>query len=1062
MKKIFIWCIMHLFASPCSGQYHFAGRVISSTEGTPLPDVYISLKTNQVLAVTDSLGTFRFTNAEKSIAVIMSKVGLLRKELILFGNSTAVDIEMEELATELQEVTVSTGYQHLSKERATGSFTYIDNELLNRSVSTDIIGRLEGIVGSLQFDRRGINNAGNGNDYRGLRIRGIGTLNASTGPLIILDNFPFEGDINSVNPNDIEAVSILKDAAAASIWGAKAGNGVIVITTKSGKYNSPSTLSFSTNLTFQPTPDLYYSDAFLESTAFIEVEKYLYDTKFFQNSINDPNRGALTPAVELWNQYDKGIISREELDNQLAIYKNTDLRREAEKYLYRRSLNTQYSLRSTGGGKKYKYFVSGGYDKNMDNIIGNNFERYSLNFSNHFTSLKFVEVTAGLAYTRSKRQQNGIGLSDIKGKRYPYAALQDDLGNALAIPYNHSLSFAENAVNEGLLNWEYKPLEDRGLMSNTNNASEFRINLGARIDLSNALAVDLKYYSQQTVTGEKNLHLKDSYKVRDLVNRYTNSNMTRAFPYNDILNVVNSEGSSNNLRTQISYNPIFNSSKLNFISGIELREHITTTSGFELYGYNSQLLTYTNLIDYTTLYPTRPLGTARIPQPNFATGKLIDRFYSSYMNSSYDFKEKYILSGSLRWDASNLLGVKTNQRGVPLWSAGMLWKLKNEPFMKSEKVDQLDLRVTVGQSGNLNKLATALPSVRYLTDALTGLPKAVVRNPGNPQLRWEKVMTTNLALDFSLFNRRVSGTFEYYIKSSSDLLGSPLIDPTVGYKTDDSFMLFLINYAGLRAQGVDLEINTLNARGNVRWQTTLLTGFVRNRVTRYEQVGVSSVLSYTYNISQNPILNRSLDAIFSIPWNGLNPQNGDPIVNVEGKPSDNFTAYFNSLKLDDLTYSGVTIPPTFGSVRNTVSYKALSLSINLTWKAGYVFRKNSVNYYDLFSSGSGHSDFAKRWVKPGNEYSTNVPSMPAALNLHRDYVYLYSEALVESGDHIRIRDINIACDLKHKTRQMKVFLYADNLGIIWRKTKSDRDPDYPIALFPPTKSVSLGVKVDLN
>lgn len=1061
MKRIFIWSIMHLYACHCAGQYLFEGHVVS-LDGTPLADVYIaSQKTNQVLAVTDSLGTFSFTKPENSIAVTLSKVGLLRIELILSGNSAAL-IKMQESATELQEVTVSTGYQYISRERATGSFTYIDNELLNRSVSTDMISRLEGVAGSLQFDRRGLNNTGSGSEYRGLRIRGTGTLNASSDPLIILDHFPFEGDINSVNPNDIEAVSVLKDAAAASIWGAKAGNGVIVITTKNGKYNSPSTLSFSTNLTLRSKPDLYYNDAFLESAAFIEVERYLYDAKFFQNSISDPNRGALTPAVELWDQYGKGLISKEKLDNQLAAYKNTDLRREAGKYLYQNSLNAQYSLRSTGGGQKYKYFLSGGYDRNTDNIIGNSFERYSVNFSNHFTPLKFLEVSAGLACTRSDRQQNGIGINDIRGKKYPYAALQDDAGNALAVPYNHSLSFAENAVNEGLLNWEYKPLEDRAQMSNTHKASEFRINLGARVDLSRALAIDLKYYSQQTVTVVQDLNLKDSYKVRDLVNRYTQSNMAMVFPYNDILKEVNTDVASNSLRTQVAYNGAFSLSKLNFISGLELREYITTTSGFELYGYDSQLLTYTNLIDYTTLYPTRPLGSARIPQPNFATGRLTDRFYSSYANSSYDFKGKYIMSGSLRWDASNLLGVKTNQRGVPLWSAGMLWKLKNEPFVKSDKVDRLDLRVTIGQSGNLNKSATALPTARYLTDALTGLPKAVVRNPGNPQLRWEKIMTTNFGLDFSLLNRRIGGTLEYYIKSSSDLLGSPLTDPTVGYKTDDNFMLFLVNYAGLRSHGIDLEINTLNTRGNVRWETTMLTGFVKNKVTRYEQAGVSSVLSYTYNIAQNPILNRSIDALFSIPWRGLNPQNGDPLVYIAGTPSDNFTAYFNSLTLNDLTYSGVTIPPLSGSIRNTLSYKALSLSMNVIWKAGYVFRRNSISYNDLFSSGKGHSDFNHRWVRPGDELGTGVPSMPAGLNHHRDYVYLHSEALVERGDHIRIRDINISCDFKHKTQKMKVFLYADNLGIIWKKTRSDRDPDYPTAILAPTRSVSLGIKVDLN
>lgn len=1062
MKRIFIVCLMHLFVHCAFAQYVFEGRVVSTEGGSPVPDVYVSLATRQILAITDTSGAFRFTGREESITVTFSKIGLVSKEVRLVSTSGPTVVRMEESDIVLQEVTVSTGYQTLPKERATGSFTHIDNELLNRSVSTDIVSRLEGVVGSLQFDRRYLNNSNNGRDTRDLRLRGVGTMRASSEPLIILDHFPFEGNINSINPNDIESVTVLKDAAAASIWGAKAGNGVIVITTKNGKYNSSSSLSFSANLTIQPKPDLYYSDSFLESPAFIEAEKFLYDLKFYQNDINDPNRRALTPAVELWNQYDKGLITRERLDSELAVFRNTDLRQEAEKHLYQNTVNAQYSLRSTGGGQNYKYFISGGYDKNLEEIKGNSYERYSVNFSNHFKPLKFLELNAGLAYTRSNQDRNGIGLYEIRGKRYPYAALQDEAGNSLSIPLNHSLSFAQNAAAEGLLNWEYKPLDDINQVSNTTSVSEIRLNLGARIDIHKDLAIDLKYYTQRSTRRIQDLSLKDSYKVRDLVNRYTQGNMTRIFPYNDILRIVNQDAISNSFRGQVSYNRHFDQSRVNFISGVELREYINSTNGFEQYGYDKDILTYSNMIDYATVYPLRPLGSARVPVPQFATEKLTDRFFSSYANSSYDFKGKYIVSGSLRWDASNLLGVKTNQKGVPLWSAGVLWKMKNEAFIKSDKVDRLDFRATIGQSGNLNRSASALPIASYLTDQLTGLRRAVVRNPGNPQLRWEKVATMNMGVDFSVFNRRIEGSVEYYIKSSSDLLGSPSVDPTVGHRTEETFMTYLVNYAGLRSNGIDFEINTLNTLGTVKWETAWLTGYVKNKVTRYEQARVSSVLPYTNNVSSFPLVGKPMDAMFSIPWNGLNSQNGDPLVYIEGKPSDNFPVYFNSLTLDDLSYSGLNFPPLFGSIRNTLSYKELSLSINLMWKAGYVFRRNSIYYYDLYTAGRGHSDFSSRWVKPGDELHTNVPSMPAGSNYHRDYVYIYSDALVEKGDHIRLQDINISYDVRKKQKSLKVFLYANNLGIIWKKTRSTMDPDYPNAMLAPNKSVSVGLKIDLH
>lgn len=1060
MKIFYIVIFAQLSFLSLKAQNIFKGRVLSSEGNTPLSGVYIVQKEGKLLAETDSTGFFQFGNPGSTLEVTFSRMGLVPQKKTLLGNSDLIIVRMNLADNELNEIVVSTGYQKIPKERATGSFSYIDKELLDRSVSTDIINRLEGIVGSLQFERRSLGNTTNRKGYSNLRIRGTATMNAESEPLIILDNFPFEGDINSINPNDIEGVTILKDAAATSIWGAKAGNGVIVITTRSGKYNSPASVSFSTNVTVQPKPDLYYSDRFLESPGFIEVEKFLYDSKFFQNNINSASYTALTPAVEMWSKYDKGLISKEELEARLAVFRNTDLRREAEKYLYRNTLKTQYSLRSTGGGQNYKYFVSGGYDKNLEEVIGNNFERYSVNFSNHFMPFRFLELHAGVAYTRSNLERNGVGLFDLRGERYPYAALRDDAGNALSIPYNHSLSFAQNAVTAGLLDWEYKPLEDRDYRDNTTSTSEFRINLGARIDLYKGLALDLKYYSQRTNTVASELSYKESYKVRDLVNRYTQANKTRVIPYNDILKVINDDALSNSFRGQVSYNGHFNDSKVDFISGLEFREYTASTSGFELYGYDKDLLTYNNMIDYATVYPTRPLGSSRVPIPDFQTGKLIDRFYSSYANASYDLKSKYILSGSLRWDASNLFGVKTNQKGVPLWSTGLLWKLKEERFIKSDKVDRLDFRVTVGQSGNLIRSTSALPIARYQTEALTGLPKAVVRNPGNPQLRWEKITTTNIGLDFALFNKKIRGSLEYYLKKSTDLLGSPLVDPTVGYKTDESLMIYMVNYAGLKSHGVDFEIYTLNTRGVLRWETVWLTGYVQNKVTRYEKGPIGSVvLTHTSNLSPVPILNKPLDAIYSIPWQGLNPQNGAPMIYADGKPSENFAAYFNSLTLDDLVYSGVTVPPLFGSIRNNLSYKGLSLSVNLMWKAGYVFRRSSVNYYDLYSAGRGHQDFNRRWVNPGDELYTNVPSMPTGLNNYRDYLYTQSEALVEKGDHIRIQDINVSYDIK---RTFKVFLYANNLGIIWKKSKSSMDPDYPSAMVLPNKSVSAGLKIDLN
>jgi hypothetical protein len=302
---------------------------------------------------------------------------------------------------------------------------------------------------------------------------------------------------------------------------------------------------------------------------------------------------------------------------------------------------------------------------------------------------------------------------------------------------------------------------------------------------------------------------------------------------------------------------------------------------------------------------------------------------------------------------------------------------------------------------------------------------------------------------------------EYYQKESSDLLGAPLMDPTVGYKTDDNFMFLYINYAGLNTRGADIELSSIHTKGPFKWETVLLGSHVQNKVTNYDKVGVASALSYTTNILQTPILNQSLDAIYSLPWYGLNPQNGSPLVYMDGKPVESYSLYINSLKLEDLVYSGVTVPRLHGSIRNNFSYRGISLSTNILWKGGYVFRRNALQYDRLFNQGEGHAEYISRWMKPGDEQQTNVPAMPQGTVGGRDNAYFYSQATIQSGNHIRWQDLQLSYKFRFRKSDITWFGYADNLGIIWKKTKTDRDPDYPTAQFKPVKTYSIGLHVEI-
>lgn len=1064
MRKIILFLSFAIATSQLLGQGKFEGKIISAENGQGLADVYVTGQNAKVLTVTDSSGYFNFSSFRESELILFSKIGFKSKDVKIEVNSGVSTYMLEIAQQELDEVVISTGYQSLSKERATGSFTYVNNELLNRSVSTDVISRLEGVVGSLQFDRRAANTSSTGRSYRELRIRGISTLSASSGPLIIIDNFPFEGDVNALNPNDILSVTVLKDAAAASIWGAKAGNGVIVITTKNGKYNSQPSLGFSANFSVKSKPDLLYSPEYIDSKSFLEAERYWFEKGLYDSDIDDPNRRALTPAIDLWSRLKSGLISQKDVEVQLAAYQEIDFRKEAEKHLYRNAFTSQYTLNSNGGGKNYRYYLSGGIDKNREEVIGNNFERYTVNSSSNFQPVHFLEFQAALAFSKTINTENGTGIAEIKGKAYPYKKLADEEGNALSVPFIHSLSYAGKAEAKGLLNWEYKPLDEINQKDYQTNLSDLRINLGAKIDVVfiPGLTFDVKYFHQTALKNVEQLDYKDSYRVRDLVNKYTQGNGTQIFPYGDILRQVDTRTRSNNGRATLSYQQEKARQKINILSGLELREVVTSAYGFEQYGFDREILIYNNRLDYNTIYATQPIGSSRLPTPSFPTSKLTDRFISAFTNGSYEFKDKYIFSGSLRWDASNLLGVKTNQKGVPLWSIGHLWKINKEPFFDFSDVDFLNIKLTAGMSGNLNRSASAYPTAIYQSDAITGIRKAIIRNAGNPQLRWEKILTINFGTEFSFFDRRISGSLEYYLKRSADLLGSPRVDPTVGYKTNDNWIRFLVNYAGLVTHGTDMEINTINTKGKIKWSTVWMGSYTANRVTRYDQIGASSVLDFTNNVSITPVINQSADAIFSILWQGLNPQTGDPLIISDGVATSNFGAYFNSLTLDDLVYSGVTVPRYFGSIRNIVSIGDFSVSFNLLWKAGFVFRRKSIDYNSLFSLGKGHQDFYQRWEQAGDELRSQVPSMPSGMNLQRDYLYSYSNLLIEKGDHLRFQDINVSYDFKRKRQSLKVFFFASNLGILWKRSKLDLDPDYPGAMLPPNRLFSVGITTDLK
>ncbi len=1058
MKKlIFILYILLANALIVFAQFKISGQVADEA-GKPIHGATIRLINHGITISSGEDGSFVFPGNFQSAELTITSVGYERKSLTVSSNrQVPILIVLIKEISHLTEVVVSTGYQTIPKERSTGSFAVVDNELLNRRVSTDIISRIEDVTSGVIFNR-----AGSATDP--ISIRGRSTIFANAKPLIIIDDFPYEGDPLNINPNDVESITVLKDAAAASIWGARAGNGVIVITTKKGKFNTPAKLTFTSNFSLGNKPDQFYQSK-MSVSDFIEVEKMLFARGYYQSAELSASRPPLTPLVELLIAKRDGKLGAQDADRQIEQLKNYDVRNDFDRYFNRNSVNQQYALNLTGGFENNQYNMSLGYDKNLNSLVENDFSRLTFNGSNTYSFLKQkLQVTAGVYLTSGVSTENNQGTDAIRIRGvslYPYARLVDDNGRSLPLSKDYRSNFTLDAANKGLLNWQYNPYDELQISNNESRTTDYRVNANLNYRLSPALRFDVLY--QYGFTGAKNVNLRseESYFTRDLINSFSQlaaNGVVNIIPMGAIRDQNQSDANSHNYRGQLNFSKNWGvSHEVNALGGFETRSLTTLNTNSRQYGYDDEHHVRSP-VDYTNLYPQyyNTAATARIPFAD-AGNEYNDRYRSFFFNGSYGFRERYIFSLSARIDQSNLFGVKTNQKSVPLWSTGMAWNISNEDFYGFSWLPYLRFRATYGYSGNIDKTVSAYSTANFLNGAFnTGLPYAQIRTSANPELRWERIKALNIGLDFSMRNDVINGSIEYFVKKGYDLIGNTAFAPSTGITA------FRGNFANTTVKGVDLTLNTRQLNGKFKWHSNLLFSFNKDKITQYRQK--ASGLTYL-NTLGTPLAGKPLFTVFSYEWGGLDPASGDPMGFLNGQSSKNYSSISSTATSENLVYNGPLRPTTFGSVRNTLYWKGISVSANITYRLNYYSRQTSINYGTVLTGSGGHGDYSLRWKNPGDEKITNVPSMPGLTNSQRDNFYNYSEILVKKGDHFRIQDANLSYTLDRRKAKFlpvnscQLYLYANNLGVLWKADKRVEDPDYPTLL--PVRTISIGLKSDL-
>lgn len=1033
------------------------GKILDEKQ-QPLPGATVKVKGTSKVVMTGSNGEFVLTGVEENSILIITYMGYETQEVK--AKKEMGIIAMVLASGKLQEIAVSTGYQTLPAERATGSFAKVDNELFNRQVSTDVISRLKGIAPSILFDER--------SGSPKLTIRGMSTIFGNADPLVVVDGFVYDGDIMNINPNDVEDIDILRDAAAASIWGVRASNGVIVITTKQGKQNQPIRVEMNSNVTFVGKPDLFYQPR-MTSSDMLDAEMFLFQNNHFNTALNNTTTWPeITPAVEIMAAQRAGTLSEDEATRQLELLRHQDIRNDLTKYFYQTGVNQQYSLNLRGGTDKHRYYFSTGYDNNRSNQILINNNRLSLTAQQTFNPIKNLEISTGLVFTQSKNtNESSLILNTINTNRNYNARLVDELGNPLPISQNFRTSFVETAEDKGLLNWQFIPLGELSTVENRGKITENRISGGVKYTLLSGLSAEIKYQYLRQSSERRDLRNLDSYFTRHEINRFTtiNPSFKQNIPLGSIINFSNSAQQSQTGRAQLNYNRTINKHAIAAIGGFEVREMTIKGNSNRLYGYD-ELTGVSGAVNFDTGYRTYPNNSSSFVARGEGVTEIIDRFRSYYTNASYTFDNRYSFSTSGRIDQSNLFGVNANQRSVPLWSVGSKYSVDQEEFYKVDILPVLKLRITYGYNGNLDNTITAFTTAEVGNASYTTQTEARILNPPNKNLSWERTGIFNIGLDFGFRNQRITGNIDYFSKRNIDLIGEGIVNPTTGFTT------YKGNLASTKGDGLDILLNSVNIDGAFRWTSQFLFSYAVDKVIDYDLKPTMYKLYVDESINRysnqyTPVSDRPLFGIYTNAWAGLDPETGDPRGYLDGQPSKDYTAINAEIASDPinmLVYHGRALPPYFGAVRNDFSYKGLSLSFNISYRFGNYFRRSTINYSNLFTSYNGHSDYARRWQKSGDELTTDVPSMIYPNNANRNLYYTYSEVLIERGDHIRLQDISCSYSFMQIPRLTNIlknataFLYCNNVGLLWTANDKGIDPDFP--RDKPIRTIALGLRTN--
>ena len=1043
---------------------------VTDEKGLPLPGVNILIKGTTVGFVSDVDGKF-LALCSKGDTLLFTMIGF-ESRMMAVSDDTPVTVQMKEATESLDEVVVvSTGYTRLPKERATGSFGVVTAKELEKRPSPNILNRLEGVVPGVYVDIKNSDmtflygsNRSDGQleeqNNISMNIRGRSSFSdAMARPLLVVDGFPTDMELKGLNPNDVESITFLKDAAAASIWGARAANGVIVIETKKGKKNGrPGTaVSFGMNIMTSGSPR-FSSLPVMNSAEMIDYEREMVEKGYITRPVSSAwGAGyAISDAAKILLDAKDGVITQADSEAQLEKMASRKSYRDVKKYLLQPAFSQQYNLSFSGASEQMSYFLSASYANEQSNTKGEQGDRFTLTSNLNFKIMNWATLTTGLRASLINIKNNGLGLSAMQASLgilplMPYNQLVDDNGNRVDY-YRYEEDFVKEKEEQGYKNWKYNYLDELDNMDNTRKEQAVSLTMGLNIPVPGVkgLALDGSFMYEKTNARTRNLENEDTYASRDRYNyatRYNESTgeLTHGLPDGGLLNLSHTDSRNYSLRGQLNYNNTIDEiHQISALAGMEFRETRMWQSSAWYYGYNGQTLQSASQITnpYTNIWGWTSYLNEGSPEQD-----LQRRFLSYYGNVSYTLMSKYVLTGSVRYDDYNNFGVDRKYRATPMWSTGLAWHIGREDFILDNAgwLNKLTFRATYGYNGNIDQNQYPFTQISLTTgnDGYTQLPSSSINFAANPSVRWEKTGVLNFGLDFAVLNNRLSGSIELYRKYSRDLFADYVINPIFGANASSMYTLSR-NAAKVNGKGLDVALNgTIVQKGDFRYEASLTYSYNTNEVksSPYE---MSSYFYSSGGGSGRMLEGYNMSNFWAYRWAGLDENGDSQVYNADGeivKSTENVTN-------DDLVYVGTLTPKYFGGFFNTFSYKGVSLYVGITYKLGYIFQKPTIaqqaggrnTYYEI------NEDMAKRWREAGDEATTNVPRI--GTNANSFVRYRGADIHIEKGDHIRLREISLTYNIPSKwlnklmINSGSVGFSANNVGMIWKKNNAGIDPDF--------------------